>query len=278
MMFMLPQTNDGFAWVQAPAGSALVCRALEPFASHLFTTRDWTLGSPSHGDESEAWDQVAGAADVDAARLVRARQVHGADVIVRRAGQRPHATDATSAARERPAADILISNDATLALAIQTADCVPILLADRRTGAVAAAHAGWRGLAAGVPAAAVDALAREFGCRAEDLIAAAGPSISAPRYEVGPEVRDAFQAGRSAAELARWFSPSPRAGHWQFDGWAAVRDQLEAAGVPSNQIHVAALCTATYPDLFCSYRRDGSPAGRMAAVVRSRLTTPQPRR
>jgi YfiH family protein len=273
-MFMLPQPTDGFAWVQAPPGPALVCRALEPLASHLFTTRGWTLGSPTDGTADEAWDQVAVAVEVDAARLVRARQVHGSAVIVRRAGQ-AHQADAAIAANERPAADLLTSNDSTLALAIQTADCVQILLADRRTGAVAAAHAGWRGLAAGVPAAVVDALAREFGCRAEDLVAAAGPSISAPRYEVGADVRDAFQAaGRSAAELARWFSPSPRADHWQFDGWAAVRDQLASVGVPARQIHVAALCTATYPDLFCSYRRDGSPAGRMAAVVRARVTTP----
>ena len=76
--------------------------------------------------------------------LVRVRQVHGADILVRRVGD--------DAADTLPEADIIVSNDPTVAAAIQTADCVPLLLADRRTGAVAAAHAGWRGLAAGVPA------------------------------------------------------------------------------------------------------------------------------
>jgi YfiH family protein len=261
MMFMLPQPNDGFTWVQAPAGPALVCRALEPYAAHLFTTRGWALGSKVPGDDEQAWEEVAAAAEVDAAHLVRARQVHGADAIVRRAGQ-PNAA-------ERPAADIIISNAPALALAIQTADCVPILLADRRTGAFGAAHAGWRGLAARVPIVVVEAMAREFGSRPQDLVAAVGPSISGPRYEVGLAVREAFvRGGFSGAEVARWFDPSPRDDHWQFDGWAAVRDQLESAGVPPDQIHVAALCTATHPDLFCSYRRDGSPAGRMAAVIR----------
>jgi YfiH family protein len=273
MMFMLPQPNDGFAWVQASAGPALVCRALEPVA-HLFTTRGWSLGSQTAGDADDGWGQVAAALDVDAASLVRAHQVHGAVVLVRRAGQ----TDApVDVSRSRPDADIIISNDSDVALAIQTADCVPLLLADRRTGVVAAAHAGWRGLAARVPAVAVDALAREFGSRPEDLVAAAGPSISALRYEVGIEVRGSFEhAGCSTAQLARWFSPAARSEHSYFDGWAAVRDQLESAGVPTDQIHVAALCTATYPALFCSYRRDGTPAGRMAAVVRARLTSSQP--
>src|SRR5450759_2051320 len=93
MMFMLPQPNDGFAWVQASAGPALVCRALEPVA-HLFTTRGWSLGSRTAGDADDGWDQVSAALDVSAASLVRAHQVHGAAVLVRRAGR----TDAPLAA------------------------------------------------------------------------------------------------------------------------------------------------------------------------------------
>jgi hypothetical protein len=166
-------------------------------------------------------------------------------------------------------ADILASDDRDAALAIQTADCVPILLADTRSGAVAAAHAGWRGLAARVPATAVGALATSFGSRAADLVAAIGPSISAERYEVGRDVRERFDAaGFERDRLAAWFPTVTRDDHWLFDGWQSARDQLEAAGVPAAAIHVAQLCTATYPDLFCSYRRDGTQAGRMAAVVR----------
>jgi YfiH family protein len=274
MMFMLPQPNDGFEWVQA-AGPALVCRPLEAVVPHLFTTRPWRLGSRAPAD-AEGWAQVASAMQVDPGRLVHARQVHGSEALVRRAGDT--GVDQDQPLSARPQADIIVSDDGEAAVAVQTADCVPILIADRRTGTVAAAHAGWRGLALGVPGAAVAALTREFGSRPEDLVAAAGPSISAVRYEVGIAVHESFlRGGHSDAQLARWFWPGARAEHWQFDGWTATRDQLEAAGIPAEQIYVAELCTASYPDLFCSYRRDGSPAGRMAAAVRPRLTNQPPR-
>jgi len=261
---MRPQPNDGFVWVQAAGGPALVCGPLRHLADHLFTTREWALGSGSGSDEE--WAPVAAALGVDVGHLVRLRQVHGAAVVVRRAGDPPPSG-------MRAEADIVVSNDPLVAVAIQTADCVPLLIADPKSGAVAAAHAGWRGLAAGVPTAAVAALAREFDARPNDLVAAVGPSISAPSYEVGPDVAERFAAaGFDAGRLARWFSDGERAGHWQFDGWQATADQLAAAGVPSAQIHIAALCTAIHPTLFCSYRRDKKGAGRMAAAIRCRVT------
>jgi polyphenol oxidase len=263
MIGMLPKPNDGFAWLQLDAGPALVCRALEPLAAHLFTTRPWPLGS-ADGNRAAAWADVARALGVDDAHLYRAHQVHGASVIVHRPGDRPRG-DAPLAD-----ADILISNDPAAVLAIQTADCVPLLIADRRTGAVAAAHAGWRGLAARVPQVAVQSLAKEFGSRPEDLVAAIGPSISGPRYEVGDEVRARFeQSGFSPAERDRWFAPAARPGHWFFDGWASARDQLAGSGVGADQIHLAGLCTASVPDLLCSYRCDGKAAGRIAAAIRA---------
>lgn len=274
---MLPEPSDGFAWVQAPGGPALVCRALEPVAVHLFTTRDWPLGSAPVTHRDEAWSDVASAVDVDPNQLVRLHQVHGAAVVVARA-------DSPRAPADLPDADIVIGADAHLALAIQTADCVPLLIADRRTGAVAAAHAGWRGTAAHVPQKAVDALHREFGSQPADLIAAIGPSIGACCYEVGLDVRDAFaHAGFAERELSRWFADAPRPtvrnpsmralrdtrrpDRWYFDGWLAVRHQLEASGVPAAQVHAADLCTASHAEL-CSYRRDGAGAGRIAAVIR----------
>ena len=258
---MNAQPSGGFEWVQAAGGPALVCRALRPLAAHLFTTREWALGSRAEAID-EDWEPVADSLDVDPAHLVRLHQVHGAAVVVRRAGDAPPVLP-------RPDADIVVSDDPSLALAIQTADCVPLLMADRATGAVAAAHAGWRGLAAGVPGTTVAALAREFRSAPADLVVAVGPSISAERYEVGEDVRARFEsAGFSAAQLERWFHPAQRADRWLFDGWRSVQDQLESAGVPAGQIHAAALCTATHPDLFCSYRRDGRGAGRIAAAIR----------
>ena len=258
---MKPQPSGGFEWVQAAGGLALVCGPLRPLADHLFTTREWALGSPAQARD-EDWHPVAVSLGVDAAHLVRLHQVHGASIVVRRAGERP-------AADTRPDADILVSDDPRVAVAIQTADCVPLLIADRVTGAVAAAHAGWRGLAQGVPGVTVAAFARELGSAPVDLVAAVGPSISAARYEVGEDVRASFAAaGFSDPEIAAWLLPGARPEHWQFDGWASARDQLESAGIRPDHIHVAGLCTATYPELFCSYRRDGKGAGRIAAAIR----------
>jgi len=278
------QRNGGFAWVQAAGGPALICRALEPLAAHFFTTRDWRLGSASSERLDGAWTDVAAAAGVPPEHLVRVHQVHEATVLVHSA--------APETGISLPEADIIVSADARSALAIQTADCVPLLLADRRTGGVAAAHAGWRGMAALVPQVAVESLAREFGSHARDLVAAIGPSIGSCCYEVGADVRAAFlRGGFSADELSRWFFDRPRPtaenpsmpglpavrrpAHWFFDGWAATRHQLERAGIPAAQIHVATLCTASHAAL-CSYRRDGASAGRMAAAIRPAPTLWRP--
>ena len=133
---MKPQPSGGFEWVQAAGSPALVCGALRPFAAHLFTTREWGLGSRAAAAD-EDWQAVAASLGADSAHLARLRQVHGASVVVGRAGDAPRPRG-----EALPEADILISDDPSLVLAIQTADCVPLLIADRETGAVAAAHAG----------------------------------------------------------------------------------------------------------------------------------------
>lgn len=196
-------------------------------------------------------------------------------------------TVARDAGAERTDGDIIVSNNPALAIAVQSADCVPILIADRATGAVAAAHAGWRGLSVRVPAAAVASLVREFGSRKKDLTAAVGPAIGACCYEVGRDVLERFvRTGFTGDQIERWFKPlpaptarnpsmpslsgKPRSDHWYFDGWASAAEQLKMVGVPEGQIFVAGLCTASHPDWLCSYRRDGSPAGRLAAVIRPR--------
>ena len=269
--------------MQLSAGPALVCRPLEPHASHFFTTRGWALGSPATSSD-EAWREAADAIEVGSPSLCRVRQVHGAAVVVQREGA-PAANHDSSGTE----ADIVLSDAGGLALAIKTADCLPLLIADRRTGAVAAAHAGWRGLALSVPGVAIERMGTEFGSRPDDLIVAIGPAIGACCYEVGEDVRVSFNdAGFDSQRLARWFTSDPvsspgnspmpslpatrRPGHWFFDGPQAARDQLESAGVPAGQVLVAGLCTASHGDVFCSYRREGrGAAGRMAAVVRRRL-------
>lgn len=276
---ILPPPSAPFGWEHRDANPSLVCREVERFARHLFTTRLWALGARAASAESEeGWREVAEAIGVTPDRLIRLRQVHGNSAVM------------AAPASHLAAADIVVTDDPTLAIAVQSADCVPLLFADPATGAVAAAHAGWRGMAARAPEAAVNALARAFGSRAENLVVALGPSIGACCYEVGIEVNVAFtRADFSSADIERWFQvlprrmpgnaslPSlasgPRHDRWFFDGWAAVRDQLEAAGVRPGHVLASELCTASHPAVLCSYRRDGSPAGRMAAVI-----TPRPGR
>jgi copper oxidase (laccase) domain-containing protein len=110
-----------------------------------------------------------------------------------------------------------------------------------------------------------------FGSNALDLVAAIGPCLGACCGEVGPEVVSAFRdAGHSAESLARWFAPG--AGDRSYlDLPLANRDQLEAAGIPATQIHVAGLCTKSFADLFHSYRAAKADAGRMVAIIRARI-------
>jgi YfiH family protein len=274
----LPDRDESFHWTSTAHGAALVCLPLSGISRHLFTTREWQLGNPSRSDPERAWTEVAASAGVQASALVRATQVHGRRVLVHRAGE--------PVPRARLAeADIIITADTAVAVAVQSADCVPMLLGDRRTGAVAAAHAGWRGLAARAPAEAVNALRKEFGVRPADLVVAIGPSIGSCCYEVGPDVLDEFRlAGFSRDQIARWFCdrpnptssnasmpgtpPTGRSGRWYFDTWTAARESLEAEGVPPADIYAAGLCTASHPSSFSSYRRDGQGTGRIAAVIR----------
>jgi polyphenol oxidase len=142
-------------------------------------------------------------------------------------------------------------------LAVQVADCLPVLLASRDGGAIGAAHAGWRGLAAGVLEATVSALA----VPPAGLVAWLGPAISSAAFEVGDEVRATFVAHDPAAAAA--FSPNP-AGRWQCDLYLLARQRLSHAGLTA--IHGGGACTASTPARFFSYRRDGQ-CGRMAALV-----------
>jgi YfiH family protein len=277
MMVTLPQPSGGFRWVQLPPGPALICEALEPFAQHLFTARPWRLGERTL-ESTDGWQEIA--QTMQTGVVGRLHQVHGADAATYKKGERAPADTI-------PRADIVLTDDAAVAVAVQTADCLPVLIADRRSSAVAAAHAGWRGLAAGVPRVAVERMASDFGSRGEDLVVAIGPAIGACCYEVGPEVRERFvREGFSPERIARWFHHTPltlptnppmrslpaerRPDRWFFDGWACVREQLESARVPKSQILAADLCTGSHELCFCSYRRDGAIAGRMAAVIRPR--------
>ena len=178
---------------------------------------------------------------------------------------------------------------------IQTADCVPILLADQRRRVVAAIHAGWRGTLARVVVKTLGRMRLEFGTQPEDVTAALGPAIGSCCYEVGPEVAQAF-AGQFA-QAREWFEgpfdrlatgeePNPLPwltmmppGHEpppervRLDLRAANRWQLVDAGVNPRNIAVSALCTGCRSDLFFSYRKEGAATGRMMNVIGIRVNS-----
>lgn len=251
---------DGFLWKGERWGRSLRSATLAAAADHLFTTCQLRLRGAG---EAEDWALVAGALGVEVSRLVRLKQVHGREaVILRRDGERPRGDEPGS----RPHADILVTDDPSLAIAVQVADCVPLLMAGPGGRVVAAVHAGWRGTCAGAAMAAVETLERTFGVKPPDLVVAVGPSIGPCCYAVGQEVFKRFEEAHDRS--SRWFHPGPDGG-LRLDLWAANAGQLEAAGVPGASIRTARLCTACHPELFHSYRRDGPGTGRIAAVIRA---------
>ena len=158
---------------------------------------------------------------------------------------------------DRPRADAAVALAPGQVCAVMVADCLPVLLADRSGTCVAAAHAGWRGLAAGVLEAAVAALPAD----PAQLVAWLGPAIGPEAFEVGPEVREAFVAVDPTATDA--FRPG-EGDRWLADAYGLARQRLARAGV--TDVHGGGLCTVSDPSRFFSYRRDGA-TGRMAALI-----------
>ena len=160
---------------------------------------------------------------------------------------------------DEPEADAAVSDVPGTVLAILTADCLPVVFAARDGSEVAAAHAGWRGLAGGVLEATVAAMHTP----ADQLIAWLGPAAGPRHYEIGSDVRDAFLAGDARAATA--FVPT-RPGHWTVDLYALARQRLVAAGVSAAAIHGGDQCTISQPAQFFSHRRDRR-SGRMASLI-----------
>ena len=163
--------------------------------------------------------------------------------------------------------DALVTRAPRILLGVKTADCVPIILGDTRTGACAAVHAGWRGTIASILPRTLERMAEEYGTQAADIRAAIGPAAGACCYEVGAEVIEAFQKNFPQSE--HLFTPT-RAGHARIDLQRANREQLLNAGVPQESIHTAPLCTICRTDIFFSYRSEKKlygRTGRLMAVI-----------
>lgn len=188
------------------------------------------------------------------------RQVHGTGVL--RVDDALPEGDATAERRRmeaEPEADAAVTSVAGAVLAVLTADCLPVVFAARDGREVGVAHAGWRGLAAGVLEATIDAMRAP----ADGLVAWLGPAAGPDAYEVGEEVRAAFTD--RDADAASAFAAT-RAGHWHVDLYALARRRLRAAGIAEVDIHGGDLCTISDAKRFFSHRRDAR-TGRMATVA-----------
>lgn len=253
----------------------LVCLPLEDSGfANAFSTR---LGGVSQMSSETPTDLNLAGYDEDAAEnieenrrrflaalggdfaLTTAWQVHGDSIKVVRTPE-----DAASTEERH---DALTASMPGLLIGVKTADCVPILLGDPKTGTYAAVHAGWRGTAASIAAKALAVMEREFGVSPADVIAAIGPAACGRNYEIGQDVIDAFAANFSSSE--KYFVPT-REGHALVDLHAANRDQLIAAGLEPQNIFTAPLCTMERTDLFFSYRVEKKrygKTGRLMSVI-----------
>ncbi len=191
-------------------------------------------------------------------QVARLRQIHSA-IVVRPTGQEVDCGEG----------DALISDEPGRLLTVRTADCVPILLADPERRAVAAVHAGWRGVVAGVLPQAVARLRELFHTQPEDLIVAIGPCIRAHAFEVGAEVAAQFQ------ELFPERGDLDQRTH--IDLAEACRRQLAATGAAMEHVFDCECCTVTDAALWHSFRRDKDAAGRMQAFVGVRAVRIEPR-
>ena len=213
----------------------------------------WGDAPPSVTENRRRVARAAGAP------LFVATQVHGAAIACVRAGAAPG--DLASVR-----ADGLCSDREDVAVAVFVADCIPALIADARTGAFAAVHAGWRGTLAAVLPAGVRALADNFGARPADLRVALGPAIGPCCFEVGPEVVAAFEATMPDAYGAGVIVSSPGA-KARIDLKRANALLLERAGVDPALIDCGSECTASDRVRFFSFRRDRGETGQHLGFI-----------
>jgi YfiH family protein len=229
-----------------------------PGVVHAFSTRrgernDFSLGPPDSPNPMIQTNRVRFLAAVGAPGwpIIKLKQIHSGAVID---------IDDTSAAGQPVTGDAVVTQLRGVALAVQTADCVPILIADVDGRAVAAIHAGWRGTAARIAPAAIARLVEKFRVDAKALRAVIGPHIGVCCYEIGEEVVRMIGDAKAIERRAEW--PKPH-----LDLSAANEKQLIEAGIPASQIETSTLCTRCREDLFHSFRRDGKGMGHLLSVI-----------
>ena len=247
----------GWTWVGCYGGYYLQADLLQAF-EHGFFTRQWQGRGP---------DVLAGYVSAGVS-VHRPQQIHSALVLpASRAQGEPW-----------PEADGLVSDGGGQSLWVCGADCTPVLLADPVRGAVAACHAGWRGVAGRILLAAIEQL-EAAGSRRSDLLVALGPAVSGANYQVERGVSEqvalalaapgalAPEAALAELQACGALQDDPEPGRDRLDIRAATQRQLERAGVPADRIAVCPLCTVAEPLLFHSWRRDQVKAVQWSGIV-----------
>lgn len=238
--------------------------------AHGFTTRAGGVSTPPFESADFALlrnaaalqeNQVRLAAEVgfDASRLFQAEQVHGAEVFVSTKEDRALGAFRLVNARY-PKADALVAREPGETVGVRVADCVPVLVGDKRTGHVAAIHAGWKGIVAEVIKHALAELKGD----ASDLVAAIGPCIGACCFEVSLEVADRIALGSTQSCIVSTHEPAKA----MVDLRRAAAAQLARLGV--KEVEQVGGCTKCEPETYYSFRRDGDNAGRLIGVITAR--------
>lgn len=265
-------TENGFYWREKDGVKVLISRALEEkgFTNGFSTRAGGVSAFPENslnlaGYDEDSAENIAenrrrflNVLDGDF-RLASCWQVHSADVRVVKSLE-----DAADGDHKM---DALVSDVPGVLLGVKTADCVPVLIGDVKTGACAAVHAGWRGTAASIVLNAIEKMRDLYGTNPKDLIAAIGPAATCENYEIGQDVIDEF--GKNFPDSAQLLRRT-RDGHALIDLHTANKEQLLSVGVLPENISVAPLCTMARTDLFFSYRVEKKlhgKTGRLMSVI-----------
>ncbi len=265
-------TDSGFHWRERDSVKVLVCRALEENGfTNGFSTR---LGGVSPFPENDL--NLAGF-DEDSAeniyenrrrflnvfngdfQLATAWQVHGDGIKI--------VKTLDEAVNSEARFDALVSDLDNILVGVKTADCVPVLIGDKKNLVYAAVHAGWRGTVQSIVRKSVEVMREVYGTEPSDLICAIGPAAGCENYEIGSDVIDAFADNFN--ESSKYFT-STSEGHALIDLHLANEDQLLDVGVPAANIFKAPFCTMTRTDLFFSYRVERKiygKTGRLMSVI-----------
>jgi YfiH family protein len=244
------ETIDNPAYLTIPALNAMTRIA------HAFTTRRNGLGARNNGIKSpDDWHRIAEVFGVSPDRVVTINQVHGDQIVI--------VDEYNYQGMLTVQADAMITHAPGIAIGVETADCVPILLVDPAIPAIGAVHAGWRSTVGKIVQKTVEKMGAEFGADPGRMIAAIGPAIGPECYEVdepvmGP-VRDAFPFWREIAALRG-------NDRWTLDLVETNKRELMWTGLSALNIHALGLCTSCRKDLFYSFRAEGR-TGRMLSVI-----------